>query len=477
MPTLTPTDLRIPASQLGESWMTKKEFIRKLGRVSYVVWTAFCKYRDMNGLSYLSRRGCAQYTKISPREVARATLRLCKLGLLVNKNRKRIQVSILGEPVWVFPREVYGSMAYIPGKNLEFAMIPRASWWAIKNLKGRGGARKGAGRPPKIKVGPYQVEDSQVFLNSNLKSNLEVNLEAKLEEKPKEKLIKIGSRIYIYNTIHNKNHTYFVSKGFCSRKNRGSIQNLEKKPVEGTQKMLAPAKDLGSFLGGNIITTPVKIPIPGRDGIPPFPDLRVMPLAVIPHPPLLDTDLDDASLAAYLVTVYRGAIMSRFKKDTWVLAKRSQLLKSRYYSSLVRCARMLMDEEIPPAAWATFSIDFWNDSRPKGQPKPKLPPISWIFNPARVESQCEWFRDVAPDYLGGRVISNDAAKELSKRYFQMQRSLMHAQVIEHETVQEIVNRYFPNGLYDKLLGAAKERAQDDQLRMNKMLERGEWLWG
>lgn len=472
MPILTPTDLRIPKSQLGESWMTKKEFIRKLGRVSYAVWNAFCKYRDMNGLSYLSRLGCAQYSGISPREVARATLRLCKLGLLVNKNRKRIQINILGELLWVFPREVYGSMVYIPGNNMEFVMLPRASWWSLKKHVGRGGVRVGSGRPRKIKVGPYQTVCKEILPNTNLEANLESNLGQKVEGK----IIKIGSRI-VYTNISNKNHSYFVRIDFCSREKTREGKTLQKKPGEGTLKMLSPAKDLGSFLGGNIIATPIKIPIPGRDGIPPFPDLRIMPLAVIPNPPLLDKELDDVSLAVNLVTVYNGLIKSRFKKDSWILRKRSQLLKSKYYSSLVRCARMLMEEEIPPAAWASFSIDFWNDSKQKGKPKPKNPPISWIFNSERVESQCDWFWDAAPNYMGGRIISNDAAKELSKRYFQMQRSLMHAQVKECGTTQEIVNKYFPGGLYAGLLLAAKERAQDDQARMNKMLQRGEWLWG
>lgn len=227
---------------------------------------------------------------------------------------------------------------------------------------------------------------------------------------------------------------------------------------------------LGVCLGG--ITSRPRLPQPGHMGVPSYPGPTVMPPAVVPRPPKLPENLSDLDLAQWLAKSYRGAVESRYKTRCYVLAKRGDLAKSRFLKVLVDGGRTLADYDIAPAAWAAFSVEVWR--RYEGAKKP--PPINWMFAPNRIEERREWFEAEEGAYDGGRLIHGEAAQDMMRRYAQMQGALTWSQARTEEEVRKVVERFFPNGLYDRLLAKAHEQAQDDQRRMTEAVARGEWVW-
>lgn len=227
--------------------------------------------------------------------------------------------------------------------------------------------------------------------------------------------------------------------------------------------------NLGLHLGG---TAPRPcLPQPGHMGVPSYPGPTVMPPAVVPRPPKLPEDLSDLDVAQWLAKSYRGAVEARYGERCYVLARRGELAKSRFMKVLVDGGRTLSDYDIAPAAWAAFSVEVWK--RHESSKKP--PPINWMFAPNRIEERREWFEEEEGAYNGGRVVYGEAAQDLMRRYVQMLGTLTWAKKTEVE-VKKVVERFFPDGLYDRLLAVAREQARDDQRLLDEAVVRGEWVW-
>ena len=171
-----------------------------------------------------------------------------------------------------------------------------------------------------------------------------------------------------------------------------------------------------------------------------------------------------------LVMAYRGAVESRWRKRCYVMAKVMDPSKSAYGNVLTRAVELFQLYEIAPAAWAAWSVDCW---RAMGHAAP--PAIRWVFAPARIEERVEWFQNEEGAYKGGRVVLCALAQDVVRRYSAMKLDMCRRRARTPEEVAAVVELYFPNGSFDRVVADAREHAADDQRRMNDMMARGEWL--
>ncbi len=70
-----------------------------------------------------------------------------------------------------------------------------------------------------------------------------------------------------------------------------------------------------------------------------------------------------------------------------------------------------------------------------------------------------------------------AAQDLIKRYGFMRRDLARTGAQARQEVLVVVDKWFPDGLYDRLAEQARARAAEDQVLINRRVARGDWLWG
>jgi hypothetical protein len=212
-------------------------------------------------------------------------------------------------------------------------------------------------------------------------------------------------------------------------------------------------------------------------GVPPYPGAAAVPPAYVPNPPQLDATKPEREQVEVLLRAYRGAVESRYKGRCWVLA-RGELTASKLYPGLVATARVLIENEIAPAAWAAFSVDVWQRHGDERLAK-KPPPLRWVYSARRVEEKHGWFRSEESSYGGGRVVWSEAHHELRRRYDSMLADLRRAQSPSSQDVAKIVSTYFGERaeLYAQLVSEATKASQETQARLRYLAQKGEWIWG
>jgi hypothetical protein len=172
-------------------------------------------------------------------------------------------------------------------------------------------------------------------------------------------------------------------------------------------------------------------------------------------------------LARACARAYRGAVQSRFDGPCFVFA-RGDLTKSKYYVMLVVGARLLIEQEIAPAAWCAWSMDIWKLR--SGATKP--PPIAWVFSEGRVRERCGWFRSEAASYEGGQALYGREHRRLLARWHRMFGELLRGR----DPPEVIVAQHFPDGSYEHGMKRARKEREETMARLDRMVEHGGWLW-
>ena len=204
--------------------------------------------------------------------------------------------------------------------------------------------------------------------------------------------------------------------------------------------------------------------------MPPYPSVGFIGVPKIPAPPLLDKDLSDEASVKTLSEAYRGAFRSRYGKVSYVMT-RGSIKKNKFFRSFVACADYMRDNEIPPAAWAAFSLDCWISFGEKNEgSNKKPPPVNWVFSMKRLEERAGWFDREASSYGGGRLLFTRAHKELLRKHEGLKRAA-HKELL----TEELIEKFFPGG-WEKHYDKAKKESAADQARLRDIVRQGEFVW-
>lgn len=413
---------------------------RKLGEPAWKVWLCLVKKRDRltsheaveRGEVWYGSKHISEELHFPPKKTRKALARLSNLGLVrpVANEEGR-------DPGWthrrgslVYARTIYGSLF----GDVQ-ALVPRESARKLHKA-GRGGARAGAGRPRKeTAVG-----------NS-----------------------KVGTPI---------------SKGGTSRKEKQELLALaEQEPLKrpageeaGRTSFSSSSGSTGSFLG----TTGQRPEIPPEAlrQMPPQPSLGLIDPPIVPQPP--DLPDDDEQDYAILGTAFQAAARYLTGKAQSPFARKG-MTPAELERTLGACAAKLREHHLPPIVWAVWSIRTYNTFAVQKNAKRKrtrvrLPPMKWVFNPKRVEERHGWCRSEMGCELGGGLCIPPSALELQRRWNAMRSEVYRLAVPSAANVGAVVQTWFPDGLYDALVGKAIEEAKAKREALGKGLARGDWIW-
>jgi hypothetical protein len=189
-----------------------------------------------------------------------------------------------------------------------------------------------------------------------------------------------------------------------------------------------------------------------------------------PDPPLLPADAGDRECAQLLVRAWVGAAFDRFGKRLWT---GGDVTTRRDYSTLVKAADLMRKEQIPPAAWAAFSMDYWRKYTPKGCDPTEPPAARWVYAGKRLAERAGWFKSEWCQYRGGRIQLGGTHAELLRRYTRLM--LLVRQGV---AVPDAVAQTFPPPAddYETLAAQASYENRKTQTALREAAARGEWLW-
>ena len=389
------------------------DFYKNVGKTGTKVWGLLIGLRNQKGIAHPTRNYIARTLQVSVATVAKALRRLKKLGLIIP----------LGKIVCkdANPHSKHDEvMAYawhvegvVSTKNSKVMYLPRLAADAIRTACSWGGRRKGAGRR---KVSSVSTDTKSIRLSTH--------------------------------------------------------------PLRGSS-LMATVKD-GRYISSGVDMTGLKISGKGRyvegwwswlekKGVPRYPSRELIKPPIMPHPPKLDASMPDNQKAHMLAATYRMACQHYFRKKSW-LGVRGDIRKSKYYDRLVAAADVFLKHGIPPAAWTGWVFRYWKDQ------KGSMPSISVVYNAANIEKRRGWYAREC-GISGGQVIITDTHRELLHRYSAMRRALRRLKKsIDIQEVQDTVDRYFPDGLYDLLLQQAQAESQTKQARLDSAVRNGRWIW-
>jgi hypothetical protein len=125
-----------------------------------------------------------------------------------------------------------------------------------------------------------------------------------------------------------------------------------------------------------------------------------------------------------------------------------------------------------PGTWVQWMFATWfHDGRRKTPPN-----TGYVFNPTYMLERAGWFEAEQASYQATRIVYNEIAKAILVRYRKMQEELASTGARSEDAVRYVVEKHWPNGLYEKALRRANDRTRSDQATIAAKLLRGDWLW-
>lgn len=219
--------------------------------------------------------------------------------------------------------------------------------------------------------------------------------------------------------------------------------------------------------------------------VPDYPGISVVPAPYVPSPPLMDATLDEVSRVRRLLTIYDGAVRSRYKVArpatrigkavlvddplTGGKVRATRMQDAKQFIPLAAAADALVRLEVAPAAWAAFSVDVWKRFSDGTRP----PPLTWVWSRDRIVERREWFQSEENGYVGRRLVLTKAHHALLRRYNAMRYALIRSDPEQHSA---IIEKHFHGDKYARLVEAARRATLSEQHRLNEQAEIGAWLW-
>jgi len=127
---------------------------------------------------------------------------------------------------------------------------------------------------------------------------------------------------------------------------------------------------------------------------------------------------------------------------------------------------------VAPEAWFVFWANRWVVSTGR---RPTSMPLHYALSEQHM-AKASWFLHEKDGFVGGREIRTATHVAMDERHDQMMWSLHEEAPKTEEEAKAIVGRCWPDGLWRRMVARARREVHDDQLRINDMVRRGEWVW-
>lgn len=461
-----------------------------VGDAPYRVWQVLVGLRDENAVAHPTRAYVALTLGFSEATVARGLRTLASVGLVTYLGRRGMDVPERRRVVhravhcWHVEGEIRAGRDKETGR-LKFCKLPREVVLLVNRLPLRtartwGGVRPGAGRPRK----PIIVEAAQTPAQ---------------EVEEAETRVVAGSKIKCGGDQNNP--------WLFSSPRRGEDPNTATDSSVGGGSLFASAPPASTGLdgvrsvgaksgmgrgGGRSVLGMMQqrgdLSVPGglwayleRElGVPRRPTPTMVPMIVTPEPPRLDPKAPDEELARTLAAAYRTAVEHEFPGTRCFTLAKGDIKRSKWYPVLVQGARALLDHDIAPLSWASWSCGAWVDyQRENGDERPSPPPLQWVFGAKRL-GEYRWQYRAGADGLGGRIVYPVALREMIRRYSMMRQAVLAVIAedgyIDDARVARAVETTYDRSLHDTLLQRARHDAQAVQAQLNDGAKKGRWVW-
>ena len=387
---------------------------QRLGTVATRVWGLLVGLRNRRGIAHPTRAGISRMLGVAVSTIAKALRKLKAVGLIEPMGKIRCSDKNPYSKLKYVWAYAWNVIGFVPSPRCATIRIPRECRNAITEANTWGGRRKGAGRPRNSSVSAYTTKYSL--------------LTHPLRDSPMAGV---------------KDAAHITMEGQVS----GSKIEGSGKHVSGWWAWLE------------------------KNGVPPFPGDSVVPLVIVPHQPKLPPDNPPEANAKILGAVYREAIKRVHRKSSWAFA-RGDIRNSKHYPKLCEASKIFIQHSISPTAWVDWHMKSWQEWKGEG----KISPVAAIYDPEKIHKWRGWFSK-AYDVQGGNALITDSHRDLLLRYRAMRRAIRKVGAsAKVEEVLEIVNKYFPDGLYDILVQKAKAESEAIQFRLEDNVRKGKWIW-
>lgn len=233
------------------------------------------------------------------------------------------------------------------------------------------------------------------------------------------------------------------------------------------------------------------------DILPPYPGIDQIPVARVPHPPLITEEMSKTKALRIAALGYRAALEREYGPSRILVEATYKdpkaVLQSKHAHAIVLALPKLIEYKVAPASWSAFSIYVWKNYVMKGdgklfdipskmrRPKRGTPPVpSWVFSLKRLEERTEWFTWHEATCRGGQLRLSKPNRELLHRHRKLRDTLRAVEgELDVDFVQWAVDQHLPKSTYERLRRAATAAAEIEQSDLDERAYSGEWLewWG
>lgn len=479
-----PTKRRPPkvSKRVAGSVRLPTQLVRaKLGPAAFSVWRVLLWRRDSRGASFARLSTIARAAGVSVRCAQSALRKLRRVGLVTTR------LFLRNGHARVSARLIVGNW------QNGLVTVQRKNEKPLLAL-GRGGARKGAGRPARKSVNVLTSEfkgDRSFFKGDRPIIQRRSSSCQRFTESPSDAMSLQVSTGPLRKTYKRESSLSVVSNE-TTEENRRAERGAFTLSFEESRREGAGRFDLGwdafAALGISCLCedepTLARLFARGGPFLPPYLTADLLAVPRVPSPPLLDSELSRLRRVEALVRCYRALIEARTGEPCYVLA-RGDVRRSRFFGSLADAASSLIDQEVAPASWAAFSWDVWHHY--SNRPARTSPPLNWVYSTSRVNERLGWFRREESSYGGGHRVFSARHKELLSGADGYRRCLLvslrrevrlgrrfNAGLIA-TVACDLLDEFFPAG-FAEALASAREGGEKDGERIRLLVEEGAFLW-
>jgi hypothetical protein len=457
---VSPVPPPVNKSIAGARHIERDRFRRVLGQTCFDTWVGFLWRRDPDGTTRVRNATIAEAKGLSIHQVKRACRRLILGGLLEELS------STWGQDRRMVLRRVLGDY------RADKISIPETAWRKVAALKLKGGARGPAISIDRDDKRSALGDPNRRALDDDpIRALPENEAEAKRADCPAKragwggKARRLGGQSAPHESVEREERMGSSPSSPCSEE-----EDRSRVPRE-VLRQVSTDQEIG-FGGG--FRRPYLLPANGVPGfLPPYPDNQRMQAARLRGPPLLPADLSRAEQAWRLVYAYRGAVERAYRLKKPIFAG-TDVRRSPHYAALVEGAAVLLQHQIPPIAWACWSVETWRAS--EGRQAAKPPPVTWVFGADRISKRRGWFGREASAYDGGRVFQGPLQVEYRQTYKLLEARLGRlGEGAPEAAVRAMVREHFPDG-WDEQIRAARDENARTQAALDREVARGKWYW-
>ncbi len=452
------------ADVVGSYKIPATEFKATLGDNAFLLWRKLQWCRAIDGMTHVTYRTLQNFRTRSPygkvvewqkqtsKQIEKGFARLRKAHLVRNERYVRSK----NANAVIMRRFVFG--AFI---NPQTVAVPAHSYAPVKSLCGHGGARKGAGRKPRV---------------ITYEKNQEGNVRGIFSRGGHSRLIKGRGSNTLSEGMKQKKQVSSV----CPPTSGTALFSFREKHVEGIGIVFgSPNKDRKIRFDQSRVFA---------KGVPRKPTAAVVYAPKVPRPKEVRENLTDVQKVRLVAEAY-AAVTKHFTrtKDQPNGAKwwgpggarnnwrdnPEVLRKWKFWNCALESADVMAEKNIRPVEWARWCAEYrvGDDWQKRRGVKKTVMPFGVMFSPKTIRKRSGWFRK-AQDPLGGRALPGEKFKDLMRRFGWMETALRSST----GPVADVVDKYFPNDLHVHLTREAQEETQAKEQELAWAAMQGEWIW-